>query len=170
MIHAATSGWPALWKETAGITLLVLIPALYATAQTPDTVQIYTRATHKPVQEVMEDVEFAISERNFRVTSQLHVGHGIRERDKIAFPDYEVILFCNLGLARKMLELDPGYINYCPGRITVRGAGDTTHIAAPLLPEHPAQDAELATLVRDTNAQLRAIVDFGTENWDRRKP
>ena len=131
---------------------------------------MYERVTQKPVAEVVEDVEFAITERNFRITSQLHVGRGIRERDKINFPDYEVILFCNLGIARQMLELDPGFINYCPGRITVRRGGEATHIAAPLLPRPTGPNAALAALVDQINAQLRVIVDYGTEHWAKRNP
>jgi uncharacterized protein (DUF302 family) len=170
MILGTASCMPAVLVGTAVGFLLAMPPAQCETAQIPAAMHIYERTTRKPVQEVVEDVEFAISERNFRVTSQLHVGRGIRERDNIEFPDYEVILFCNLGLARRMLELDPGYINYCPGRITVRRGGDTTHIATPLLPEHAGQDTALAALVRDTNTQLRAIVDFGTEYWAKRGP
>lgn len=170
MIFGATSGLPAVLAGTAGALLLVVSPARCVTAQNPDSGQIYERTTPKPVPEVVEDVEFAITERNFRVTSQLHIGHGIRERDKIDFPDYEVILFCNLGLARQMLELDPEFINYCPGRITVRRGGDTTYIATPLLPEHPGQDAALAALIRGINSQLRAIVDYGTVYWAGRDP
>ena len=170
MTPGAASGMPAVLAEVVAAMLVTMAPARCETTQLLPTQQLYERTTQKTVAEVVEDVEFAISERNFRVTSQLHVGRGIRERDNIDFPDYEVILFCNLGLARQMLELDPGYINYCPGRITVRRGGDTTYIAAPLLPEHAGQDAALATLVRDTNTQLRAIVDFGTEYWAKRSP
>ncbi len=170
MILGTASGLPALLAGTACVCLVAMAPARCETAQSPTDQQIYERTTQKTVAEAVEDVEFAVSEHNFRITSQLHVGRGIRESDKIEFPDFEVILFCNLGLARKMLELDPGYINYCPGRITVRRGGEATHIATPLLPEHAGQDAALVALVRDTNAQLRAIVDFGTEHWARREP
>ncbi len=170
MSFSSVSGLPAVLAAVAVVVVTPMATAQCETTPVPAAQQIYERTTRKAVTEVVEDVEFAISERNFRVTSQLHVGRGIRERDSIDFPDYEVILFCNLGLARRMLELDPGYINYCPGRITVRRGGNTTHIAAPLLPEHAGQDAALAALVRDTNAQLRAIVDFGTEYWARRNP
>jgi len=170
MNRGTASRVPAVLAATACVCLVAMPAAQCETAQFPYAQQIYERTTRKPVAEVVEDVEFAVSERNFRITSQLHVGRGIRESDKIEFPDYEVILFCNLGLARKMLELDPGYINYCPGRITVRRGGDTTHIATILLPDNAGQDNALAALVRDTNAQLRAIVDFGTEHWAPRDP
>jgi len=170
MIPDAASGFPAALAGTFFALLMTIASAQCDTTQPLPVQQVYERTTQKPVAEVAEDVEFAISERNFRVTSQLHVGRGIRERDKIEFPDYEVILFCNLGLARQMLERDPGYINYCPGRITVRRGGDATHIATLLLPEHAGQDAVLAELVRETNTHLRAIVDFGTEHWASRDP
>ncbi|MBI1732015.1 MAG: DUF302 domain-containing protein [Gammaproteobacteria bacterium] len=147
---------------------------LISAAQTPRTAaaepgQVYERAARKPVAEVVEDVEFAITERNFRITGRLHVGQGIRDRDHTDFPDFEVLLFCNLGLARKMLELDPAYINYCPGRVTVRDAGGVTYIAAPQVPE-PGGDADLADLARNINQALRAIVDYGTEHWDSAEP
>ena len=170
MTPGAASGLPAVLAEVVIAFVMLVSPAQCETTQVPAAQQIYERTTRKTVTEVLEDVEFAISERNFRLTSQLHVGRGIRERDNIDFPDYEVILFCNLELARQMLELDPGYINYCPGRITVRRGGDTTHIAAPLLPELADQNEALALLVRGINAQMRAIVDFGTEYWARRNP
>ena len=127
------------------------------------SIGLYTRETTKSPAEVVEDLEFAITERNFRVTGVLHVGRGIRERGADAFPDYDVILFCSLSLARKMLEQDPGYINFCPGRITVRG-GDQTVISAPLLPASPANPL-LTHLVEDINVQIRQIVDYGTEPW-----
>ncbi len=170
MIQGSASDLPAVLAGAACAFLVTLASAHFEPAQIPVTLHIYERTTQKTVAEVVEDVEFAISERNFRVTSQMHVGRGIRERDKIGFPDYEVILFCNLGLARQMLEMDPAYINYCPGRVTVRRGGDKTYIAVTLLPEPGGQNAALATLVRDTNTQLRAMVDFGTENWARRDP
>ena len=170
MIQGTASALPAVLAGAACAVLMSMAPAHCEPVQAPVTLQIYERTTQKTVTEVVEDVEFAISERNFRVTSQLHVGRGIRERDRIDFPDYEVILFCNLGLARQMLELNPAFINYCPGRVTVRRGGDKTYIAVTLLPEPAGQDAALATLVRDTNTQLRAMVDFGTENWAKRDP
>ena len=118
----------------------------------------------EPVREVVEDLEFAITERNFRVTGRMHVGRGIRERGLAEFPDYEVILFCNLGFARQMLELDPSYINYCPGRVTVRRDRDRTVISAPLLPE-PDANRPLAEVTRRINSYIRDIVDYGTEQW-----
>ncbi|NIR94830.1 MAG: DUF302 domain-containing protein, partial [Gammaproteobacteria bacterium] len=64
--------------------------------------------------EVLEDAEFAISERNMRITDRLHIGRAIRDRGYEDFPDYEIILFCSLTYARRMLELEPEFINFCP--------------------------------------------------------
>lgn len=153
-----------------GISALFLLLAVGAGAcgctATAPMPAVYERTTAKPVAETVEDLEFAISERNFRITGQLHVGRGIRERDHVVFPDNEVLLFCNLGLTRRMLELDPGFINFCPARVTVRDNGGTTHISAPLVPEPAGGDPELLTLARRINRLLREIVDYGTESWN----
>lgn len=154
----------------AGVALLLFALALQGgCAGAPRPAGMYERTTGKPVAEAVDDVEFAITERNFRITGQLHVGRGIRERDGIEFPDHEVLLFCNLGLARQMLELDPGYINHCPGRVAVRAEGGVTRISAPLLPLEPGANPALAALVARINGLLREIVDYGTERWSGHK-
>jgi uncharacterized protein (DUF302 family) len=159
---AGTLSWAA--------SLLVLQIAMSPRLQASQMFKVYERAAHKPVAEILEDAEFAISERNFRITGRLHVGRGIRERDGTDFPDYEVLLFCNLGYARQMLELDPTFIIHCPGRVSVRGGSDMAFIAALLLPEPDETESPLAVLVRKINADLRAIVDYGAETWDRTEP
>ncbi|NIQ11060.1 MAG: DUF302 domain-containing protein, partial [Gammaproteobacteria bacterium] len=49
-----------------------------------------------------------------RITDRLHIGRAIRDRGYEDFPDYEIILFCSLTYARRMLELEPEFINFCP--------------------------------------------------------
>lgn len=164
--YASESGPRTL--PQAVLLILIILPACAAPRPGDGHaagIAVYERATTKPVPDAAEDVEFAVTERNFRITGRLHVGQGIRERDGTPFPDYEVILFCNLALARQMLELEPAYINHCPGRVTVRDAAGTTRIAAPLLPEPAGASAALADLVRRVNTQLREIVDYGTQAW-----
>lgn len=152
-------------RASAACMLLVAGALASACATAPS--KPYERTTAKSVAETVEDLEFAITERNFRISARLHVGRGIRERDGGVFPEYEVLLFCNLGLTRRMLELDPGYINHCPARVAVRDQGGTTHISAPLLPLPAATNAELAMLARRINGLLQEIVDYGTESWNR---
>jgi uncharacterized protein (DUF302 family) len=143
----------------ACVLLILLAPPLHA--QMP---QVYQREARKPLADVLDDIEFAVTERNFRITGTLHVGRGIRERHETNFPDYEVILFCNLEYAKQMLELNPSLINLCPGRITVRDSGNSVIIAAPLLPEDSG-NARADRLLRKVNRLVREIVDYGAENW-----
>jgi uncharacterized protein (DUF302 family) len=124
----------------------------------------YERTAQKPLAEVVADAEFAIIERNFRITGSLHIGKAIRERDGDGFPDYEVILFCNLGFARQMLELDPDLINFCPGRVTIRGGATGIVVSAPLLPQNTG-DARMDNLMRKLNGLIREIVDYAAEAW-----
>lgn len=137
---------------------------LLATTVSADTPDVYERTAQKPIAEVVTDAEFAIVERNFRITGNLHIGKGIRERNGDDFPDYEVILFCNLGYAREMLQLDPSFINYCPGRVTVRSAGSGVVVSAPLLPQNTG-DANTDALMNRLNSLLREIVDYAAEPW-----
>lgn len=124
----------------------------------------YSVTTEKPLQEVLDDIEFAITERNLRITNRLHIGKTIRERGNSEFPDYEIILYCSLTFAEKMLELTPDYINYCPGRITVRKSNNHVIITAPLWPDD-TNNVELKQHVLQMNRQVREILDFATKDW-----
>lgn len=127
---------------------------------------LYQRVTDKPLAEVLADAEFAVTERNFRVAAGLHIGAAIRERGVADFPDHEVILFCNLSYAQRMLELRPDFLNQCPGRITLRTQDGRTYIAATLLPERTG-NRELDALAREMNGIIRAMVDYAVETWSR---
>jgi uncharacterized protein (DUF302 family) len=153
----------------AGLRRVVICAALAggtpcAAAPAAEPPAVYERTAQKPLAQVVEDAEFAIVERNFRITGNLHIGKGIRERDGDDFPDHEVILFCNLGYAREMLELDPGFINFCPGRIAIRATPAGVVVSAPLLPQN-AGKARIGTLVTKLNALMREIVDYAAESW-----
>ena len=124
----------------------------------------YQVETDKPFEEVLDDAIFAITERNFRLTSHLHIGKSIRDRKNPDFPDYEVLLYCNLSHAKKMLELDPNMISSCPGRITVRQNGDRVNITAPLWPEK-MKDNELKLHMQKLNGLIREIVDYAADDW-----
>jgi uncharacterized protein (DUF302 family) len=98
------------------------------------------------------------------LTSYLHIGKSIRDRKNPDFPDYEVLLYCNLSHAKKMLELDPNMISSCPGRITVRQNGDRVNITAPLWPEK-MKDNELKLHMQKLNGLIREIVDYAADDW-----
>ena len=124
----------------------------------------YEKTTLKALVEVMDDAVFAITERNMRVTGELHIGKAIRERGNKDFPDYEVIQFCNLSYAKEMLEMKPDYINYCPLKLTFRDIGEKILIAAPLLPES-TENRKMDKLAVRINILIREIVDFAAEDW-----
>ena len=120
--------------------------------------------SEKPVRHILEDAEFAITERNFRINVRLHIGKAIRERGATGFPDNEVILFCNLGYAKRMLELAPDFVRYCPQRISVYDKGDERIIYASLYPEN-SPDSKLNKVTKEVNAEIRDIVEFAATDW-----
>ena len=124
----------------------------------------YQVETDKAFEEVLDDTIFAITERNFRITSHLHIGKAIRDRNNPGFPEYEVLLYCNLVYAKKMLDLDPDMINSCPGRITIRQSDDRIIITAPLWPEQ-MKDKSLKTYIQKMNVLIREIVDYAADDW-----
>jgi Uncharacterized conserved protein len=113
---------------------------------------------------ILEDTEFAITEHNLRIVDRLHLGQAIRKRGNSQFPDFEIILYCNLTFAEKMLALNPGLINLCPGRITIRSVNDSYIISAPLWPEEN-DNIELNKLMHGMNNIVSKIVDYAAEDW-----
>jgi len=149
------------------LALLILFMQLGCSTEFNENINheyYYQMETDKPFEEVLDDTIFAITERNFRLTSHLHIGKSIRDRKNPDFPDYEVLLYCNLSYAKKMLELDPNMISSCPGRITVRQNGNRVNITAPLWPEK-MKDNELKLHMQEMNRLIREIVDYAADDW-----
>lgn len=119
--------------------------------------------TAKSFDHVVLELDFAISERNFRITGRNPIGKGLRERGYADFPDFEVIHFCNLELAREVLLLDPDFVAQMPCRLTVHRSGGRTVVHVLLLPEdHP--DPRVNAFAQRINGQLREILAFVLEN------
>lgn len=126
--------------------------------------EYYQLATKKPLAEVLDDTLFAITERNFRLTSHLHIGQAIRDRGNDDFPDYEVLLYCNLSYAKEMLDAEPNSISFCPHRIAIRQDDNRVLITAPLWPK-PFTNDNLGLLKEKMNVLVREIVDYAAEDW-----
>lgn len=127
--------------------------------------EFVTATSDKAFLDAAEDAAFAISERNFRITNTLRIGNAIRERGTEAYPENDVILFCNIRYAELMLDLEPEYVNYCPGQITVReAANNQVIISAPLVPKHPT-NTELNELVDEVNQLITESVEFAAQTW-----
>jgi len=115
--------------------------------------------TTKSFSDVVEELEFAITEHNFRITGANKIGSALRERGHKDFPDVEVIHFCSLEHAFDVLSLDLDYVAQMPCRVAVYRKGGKTVIDMILLPEnHP--DPRVNKFARRINGILRDIFEF----------
>ncbi|MEQ8234705.1 MAG: DUF302 domain-containing protein [Gammaproteobacteria bacterium] len=150
-------GWRA-----AGLlgALCLLAAAAVASEPTPDSEALVDRyRTDKSFDDVVFELDFAITERNFRITGRNTIGKGLRERGYADFPDVEVIHFCSLELAREVLLLDPAYVAQMPCRITVHEEDETTVVSVIRLPvDH--RDERVNAFARRMNATLAEIAEF----------
>lgn len=117
----------------------------------------------KPYQDVLAELELAITERNFRITGHNKIGSVIREREKIDFPDYDTLQFCNLTLAKQMLEISPESVAYMPCNMTTRFQNGKVIVTTHLLPED-SPDLRFNEFAKGMNKQLKEIVDFAVED------
>lgn len=139
--------------------LLGTLLSVATLASTPAESGVIRGTTSKPFDDVIRELDFAITERNFRITGRNTIGKGLRERGYKDFPNVEVIHFCNLEYAREVLLLDPGYIAMMPCRITVHEAGGNTVISVILLPETHS-DPRVVAFAKRMNGILREILNF----------
>jgi uncharacterized protein (DUF302 family) len=124
--------------------------------------QWYRAETTKPYDDVLAELELAITEHNFRITGHNHIGSVIRQRGNRDFPDYDTLQFCNLTLAQQMLEMSPAAVAYMPCNIAVRSEHGKVVIVTHLLPTDGA-DQKLNDFFRELNGKLQKIVDFAVE-------
>ena len=124
-----------------------------------ELIPYYQVETVKPYDDVLTELEVAISDHNFRITAHSRVGKVIRERGAENFPEYDTIQFCNLSLAKTMLEISPPAIGFMPCNIVTYQQAGKTLIKIHLLPEHGDNPA-LNKFAGEMNQQLKQIVDF----------
>ncbi|MGY6275145.1 DUF302 domain-containing protein [Methylomonas sp. MgM2] len=127
-----------------------------------ERVDYYQVQTTKPYDEVLAELEIAIADHNFRITGHSRVGKVIRERGASNFPEYDTVQFCNLTLARTVLEITPHAVAYMPCNVVTYQFEGKTIIRTHLLPEH-GDNTELNRFAADMNQQLKQIVDFAAE-------
>jgi uncharacterized protein (DUF302 family) len=159
--HAQTTN-PLL--RIFGLILALLATFLPGCATRPPPEPPYYEAVTatKPYADVLAELELAITERNFRITGHNQIGSVIRERENIDFPDYDTLQFCNLTLARRMLELSPAAVVHMPCNVAVRFQDGRVYVTTHLLPTD-SPNPTLNAFFRDLNAQLKQIVDFAVE-------
>ncbi|MFK8068855.1 MAG: DUF302 domain-containing protein [Gammaproteobacteria bacterium] len=118
--------------------------------------------TDKTFADVVEELDFSITEKNFRITGRNTVGKGMRNRGYENYPDIEVIHFCSLDVAREVLDLDPGYVAQMPCRVTVHEEEDYVVVSLILLPTNH-KDPRVNAFAKKMNITLREIVDYALE-------
>ena len=151
---------PVLWFG-AVLTLFAVVPGCGFRDPEP---QYYSAETAtKAYADVLAELEVAITERNFRITGHNKIGSVIRERENIAFPDYDTLQFCNLTQARVMLEMSPASVAWMPCNVAVRSEGGKVIVTTHLLPTD-SRDPRLNEFARKMNEELKAILQFAVEN------
>lgn len=149
----------ALLQLATSVQELISKPKHQVVAAIPEvfTAPIYQKTTQKAFATVIDDLMFAISQHNFRLTEQANIGQAIAEREEKDFPKLTVLHFCNLSYAQALLEKHIASALQMPCRISIRQLGDQVVIETLLLADNAAQQA----LVDEINQILQAIVDTG---------
>lgn len=152
--------------RTAIFASLPLIASCAATSeashQYSERIDYYQVETLKPYDDVLAELEVAIAEHNFRITGHSRVGKVIRERGALGFPEYDTVQFCNLTLAKTILEITPHAIGYMPCNVVTYQFKGKTIIKTHLLPEDN-DNPQLNQFATEMNLQLKQIVDFAAE-------
>lgn len=138
----------------------IILILFLLTACNSQATRLYEKQTTKQFEDVLQDVEFIITEKNFRITNRMHIGEAIQERGAENFPRNEVILFCNLTLAEDMLLLEPRYINYCPYKIAIAEINGQIILSTLLLPENTGSK-NLDAIAEKINKILRIMIEYG---------
>jgi uncharacterized protein (DUF302 family) len=146
-------------KKLAIFASLPFVGSCLSLPANTDLIPFYQMQTTKPYDEVLAELEVAIAEHNFRITGHSRVGKVIRDRGAVDFPEYDTIQFCNLTLAKQVLEITPHAIAYMPCNIVSYQFSGKTIIKTHLLPEDTDNSA-LNKFAREMNPQLKQIVDF----------
>lgn len=146
---------------SAIIASLLLITSC-ATQPQGDFVPYYQAETQKPYDDVLAELEIAISENNFRITGHSRVGKVIRDRGTKNFPNYDTLQFCNLTHAKKLLELSPESIRHMPCNVIVYEYQGKIRVRTHLMPTN-SDNIKLNEFAKKMNLKLKDIVDFSVE-------
>ncbi len=143
------------------ITSLMIISGC---AQKPkgEFIPFYQAETDKPYDDVLAELEIAISEHNFRITGHSRVGKVIRERGTQNFPEYDTVQFCNLTHAKTLLLMSPHAVRFMPCNVVTYQYNGKTIVRTHLMPTD-SNNPELNAFAEKMNIMLKDIVDFSVE-------
>lgn len=144
--------------------LLLYCVLLVGCVQTPkgEFIRYYQRETEKPYDDVLAELEIAISENNFRITNHSRVGKVIRDRGTKDFPNYDTLQFCNLTHAKTLLQMSPESVRFMPCNVVVYQYQGKTRVRTHLMPTDSA-NPQLNQFFKPMNQMLKDIVDFAVE-------
>ena len=118
----------------------------------------YTISTKKSFEDVVDDIEFSISQNNYRITGRNMIGSAISKRSESAYPNSVIIHFCSLQAAKEIYDINPDFLLHMPCRISVREGSDKVLIEARLVPEN---DQEMHETALKVNRMMRSIAKEG---------
>nr|WP_282571418.1 DUF302 domain-containing protein [Methylonatrum kenyense] len=116
----------------------------------------------KTLDEVLFDLEFAASTRNFVITGRTQFGEALESRGVNTLPGATVIQMCDLDLVTTLLEAKPDLIRYMPCRVAVYPDGDEVVASSLRVPEDNG-DERADTAARRLNETMHAIIREGVE-------
>lgn len=124
-------------------------------AERPDGAAVrHSARTTKAYESVVTDLKFAITERNYRITGENDIGAALSRRHERRRDPATVIHFCNLEIARTILDAAPDFLLHMPCKVAVYRVGHETIVDTWLLPVDP----RIADIAVEINDLLRAIV------------
>lgn len=145
------------------INLLFIVScASQQPGMTSKVIQYYQADTQKPYDDVLAELEIAITDHNFRITGHSRVGKVIRDRGTKNFPEYDTLQFCNLTHAKTLLQMSPHSVSYMPCNIVIYQFNNKTIVKTHLLPINSNNKA-LNDFSEKMNIMLKDIVDFSVE-------
>lgn len=148
------------------LKLIIICSSLFFIAgcasQPGEFIPFYQVETLKPYDDVLAELELAISDNNFRITGHSRVGKVIRDRGTKGFPDYDTIQFCNLTHAKTILLISPEAIRHMPCNVVTYQYRGKTIVRTHLLPTDTG-NRELNQFSVRMNERLKKIIDFAVE-------
>ena len=143
-------------RVLALFSFILVLPALAATAG-EDRPWVRYLEYDGSFEDAAFGIESAIIDRGLKVDHVSHVGDMLNRTaadvgaTKQIFVRADVYQFCSATLSRKMMEVDPLNIVFCPYSVFVADTGEKVYIGHPVYPEGPMKEVEalLDAIVRD---------------------
>lgn len=146
-------------RERTDMRLFSLAAALICTAFTATAQDMITYETEDSFDDVIFGLENAILDQGLLVDHISHAGDMLERTradvgsDVVLFLQADIYSFCSAHLSRKVMEVDPMNIRFCPYDIFVAvmpDAPDTTVIGFRTMPDGAMQEVQalLDTIVK----------------------